>query len=213
MKISKRLIKISEYIDKDSIVFDVGSDHALLPCYLIENNLVRHVYAGDNKKGPLAKASENISKYGLSKSITTILSSGLNMVSDDVDTVVIAGMGAYTALDILTRANLSQFKKIIVQVNKDLSLIRKFISDNHYHIIDETVIYDDFFYEVIVFNTEFGESLNLDEINYGPVLLAKKDLDFIAYLKFQLTKLKEIVKINPSEALILKINEINRILK
>jgi tRNA (adenine22-N1)-methyltransferase len=48
--ISKRLSSIASLVKKDMVVADIGSDHAFLPIYLIQNKLASKVYASDNKK-------------------------------------------------------------------------------------------------------------------------------------------------------------------
>ena len=63
--ISDRLATIAYMIDKNKVVFDVGSDHGLLPCFLVESGICPKVYAGDIALGPLnnAKRSDIISSY------------------------------------------------------------------------------------------------------------------------------------------------------
>ena len=51
MAISTRLKTIAEFIEQDSIVFDVGADHGILENYLLDNNRVKKIYAIENKKG------------------------------------------------------------------------------------------------------------------------------------------------------------------
>ncbi|MBR3227423.1 MAG: tRNA (adenine(22)-N(1))-methyltransferase TrmK, partial [Erysipelotrichaceae bacterium] len=58
--LSERLLTISKLIDRDKVVFDVGSDHALLPCFLVREGICPKAYAADNKEGPLNRAKETI---------------------------------------------------------------------------------------------------------------------------------------------------------
>ena len=60
MALSYRLKTVADLVSKDKVVADIGCDHALLSIYLVENGISNKVYAIDNKKGPLAKANENI---------------------------------------------------------------------------------------------------------------------------------------------------------
>ena len=50
--LSKRLREVAKFIDKGKVVYDVGSDHALLPCFLVQEKICDRVYACDNKQGP-----------------------------------------------------------------------------------------------------------------------------------------------------------------
>lgn len=190
--LSKRLLKIADFIDDNKVVYDVGSDHALLPCFLILNNKCKKVYACDNKKGPLKKASLNIEKYGLEGKVIPVLANGIDDIENDVNIITISGMGFYTVKDILDNKDLSKYEKIIVQVNKDTKMLRKWISDNRYKIIDEAIVKDDFFYEIVVFNASKGPVLSSFEQEYGPINLMNKTDTFIEYLSQKRLKLASI---------------------
>lgn len=213
MNISKRLLKIAEFVDKDKVVFDVGSDHALLPCFLIKNNITNKVYAGDNKIGPLNKAKANIINHQLVDKVIPVLSDGLEMALDDVQIVTISGMGQAVALKILDKADLSKYDKVIMQVNRDSHLLRKYISDYNYTILDEEIVYDGFYYEIIVFNTNYHQKYSAEEIRFGPFNLIKRTLDFKNYLRFNLKKFNDILKRHPKADVKEKINEIEKILQ
>lgn len=190
--ISKRLKAIAECIEKDKVVYDVGSDHAYLPCFLVLNGITNKAYAVDNKIGPLNKAKENIKNNNLEGKVIPILSNGIDDIKNDVDIIVLSGLGFYTVKDILENKDLTKYSKIIVQVNKDTNLLRKWISDLNYSIIDEKVVYDDFYYEIVVFNSSYSKNLDDKEIKYGPINLLKKDSIFIDYLKYKKSKYEAI---------------------
>lgn len=181
--LSKRLLEIAKLVDENKVVYDIGSDHGLLPCFLVTNKISQKVYAVDNKIGPLNHAKETIEKYGLQGKVIPLLSDGLNDVKDDGQIIVIAGMGYYTVMDIFRGKDLSKHQKIIVQVNKDVDKLRQFISDNNYAILDEVILKEDKFYQIIVFNTNYHDSYSDIEIAYGPILLKKKDDILLEYLK------------------------------
>ena len=210
--LSKRLLEIASLVDENKVVFDVGSDHGLLPCFLVSNNICPKAYAGDNKEGPLSRAKESIERYGLEGKVIPVLSDGIGKISDDVDIVVIAGMGFYTVKHILENKNLDKYEKIIVQVNKDCAELRRFISDNGYTIVDERVVFDGFYYEIVVFNTKKHESYSESEILYGPVLLKRKDQVFIDYLNSRKDKLKTIYLKSNNPKTLESINEIDKVL-
>ena len=48
MILSKRLKAVADLIEKGKVVFDVGSDHALLPAFLVLQDICPKAYAGDN---------------------------------------------------------------------------------------------------------------------------------------------------------------------
>ena len=53
--ISKRLKLICDFVEKDSIVADIGTDHGLIPLYLSKNNISKKVIATDISKNSLSK--------------------------------------------------------------------------------------------------------------------------------------------------------------
>lgn len=53
MKLSKRLELLAYLVEKHkkgNILADIGTDHAYLPCYLIEKNIIDKAYACDVAK-------------------------------------------------------------------------------------------------------------------------------------------------------------------
>ena len=210
--LSKRLLEISKLINEDKVVFDVGSDHALLPCFLVKEGIISKAYACDNKEGPLNKAIENIKKYHLEGKVIPVLSNGIDDIEDDVEIITICGMGYYTVKSILENKDLSKYNKIIVQVNKDADLLRKFINDKNFTIEDEIVVFDGFYYEVEVFSAKSHNKYGGLEIKYGPILLQKRDEVFIDYLKDKKKVLEEVYKKSNDPSKLETINEIEQIL-
>ena len=123
-----RIQKIADMINKGVVLADIGTDHAFLPILAIKHKKVKKAYACDIAKGPLEIAKRNIQAENLDGQIETILSNGFEHVPLDVDVVVIAGMGYYTAKDILEAAGekrLITCKQLIVEVNRKPELLRK----------------------------------------------------------------------------------------
>lgn len=211
--ISKRLKEIASLVDKNKVVFDVGSDHALLPCFLVDEGIVNKAYAGDIALGPLDNGKKTIEKMNLTGKVIPVFSDGLKMANKDVDVVIISGMGYQTVEHILNDSDISKYQYLIVQINKDVDLLRKYISDHNYTIEDEKVVFDDFYYEIIKFSCDLHDAYTEKEIKYGPILLKRKDKEFIDYLNYKKSKLIEInAKANKQEYA-KTISEIEEILK
>lgn len=210
--LSNRLKEIAKLVDKNKVVYDIGSDHGLLPCFLVANGICQKAYAVDNKVGPLNHAKETIDKYGLEGKVIPLLSDGLNDVKQDGQIIVIAGMGYYTVMDIFNGKDLSKYEKIIVQVNKDVDKLRQFISNNNYTIIDEVIVKEDKFYQIVVFSTKHHEQYNDLQIAYGPILLEKKDNTLLEYLKDLKERYKHHNKDASVNELNKKINELDRVI-
>lgn len=144
MKISNRLKLIASMITNDSVV-DVGCDHALLDIYLTK--LGKKCIATDISDKVLENAKKNINKYNLN--IKTIQTDGLKNVDiPKFSTVVIAGMGAHTIIDILKPKY--DIDELIIASNNDLYYIRKEIVKLGYYIDLEKSILDKNKYYVII---------------------------------------------------------------
>ena len=190
--ISDRLAAIAYMIDKNKVVFDVGSDHGLLPIFLVESGICPKAYAGDNKLGPLETAKKNIENAKLIDKVIPVYADGLPQNINDIDIVTIAGLGYYTIEHILDNADISKYQYLIVQTNSDVELLRKYISDHLYTIEDERIIFDGFYYQIIKFSADMHDPYSDLQIKYGPILLKKRDHIFLNYLKDKKDKLIDI---------------------
>ncbi len=102
MKLTQRLKTIADLVPNGGIIADIGTDHAYLPVYLIENKIVEKAIAADINVGPLKNAEKTIKSYRYDKYIETRLGSGLTPIkTNEADTVIIAGMGGLLIRDIL----------------------------------------------------------------------------------------------------------------
>jgi len=105
MTLSPRLAAIARLIPPGSRVCDVGTDHGRLPVWLAERQICPFIIATDLNPGPLESAKQTALQAGLHRGIAFRLANGLGAVApQEVDTVVIAGMGGETILGILADA-------------------------------------------------------------------------------------------------------------
>lgn len=179
ISIDERLSSIANMVDPCNIIADIGTDHGYLPIYLIQSNKVKKAIASDVAIGPLNKAKENIAKYELSDVITTILCDGLSKIPSQVDVVIMAGMGANLIAEIITQANY-KYDTYILQANLNVNFLRKYLSENGFEIIDETVTFSHKkFYEILKVK-QGHKALTENEIKYGPINLIKKEKLFVS---------------------------------
>lgn len=177
-KLSKRLEVVANYIQDNSKIIDIGCDHGLLSIYLAKKYKNIKIIASDVNKNALSGAIKNIKEEGLEGIIETRLGSGLDVVgNDEIDTIVIAGMGSNTIVGILkySKDKLENVNNIIVQSNTDLYFLRKNITSIGYYIEDETLVEDKgIIYTVIKF-TKGKKKYNYKELYLGPILITKQD--------------------------------------
>ena len=209
MALSFRLKTVADLVSYDKVVADIGCDHALLSIYLIENNIAKKVYAIDNKKGPLAKANENIELSGLKDSIITILDDGLTHLPEDVDVAVMAGIGGMLAVQMLQKASRIP-ETLIIQANNHLKELREYLSSNNYKIEEELILFDSGLYYEIIKATKGHEVLSYEDMVFGPILRNKKDKVFLEKWKKQLEHLTYILKKNEESD---KLNEVKEFIE
>lgn len=191
MKISNRLKTVADLVPKKVTALDVGCDHALLDIYLVKEKKVAKIYASDVNEKPLENAKENIKREKLDKKIELLLGNGLDVYKDDIDTVIISGMGGLTIKGIF-RNNMNITKKlkyIIISPNNYQRDIKEFLTKNGFIISAEKLVEDKkIMYQVIRFERGKAKYSNSDYF-FGPVLRQNKDDLFKKYyLKEKLSR-------------------------
>ncbi len=153
-KISKRLKCVAKYIDKGASILDVGTDHAYLPIWLVENGYISHAVASDVCEGPVLSAKRNIEEKGLSGVIEVRMADGL--ADADIvkpDTVIIAGMGGNLISDILDASEYIKNNacRLVLQPMTKSYDLRKYLSENGFCILTEDLCEDEGrIYQIIV---------------------------------------------------------------
>jgi len=141
IKLSKRLQLVASFIDDNSNVIDVGCDHAHLPIYLIETKKNIRVTASDVNPNPLKIAKDNIKQYNLENKIKLELKDGINNLDNNIDTVVISGMGGILISEIISnKDNLKNVKALILSPNNEFPCVRKTLNKIGFKIIKEQLI-------------------------------------------------------------------------
>ena len=89
-----RLLAIANAVPPSRAIADIGTDHGLVPVWLVTNGIAQKAIITDISPGSLAKAESLIKQEGLADKIEPRLGDGLLPVKPgEVDTIVIAGMG------------------------------------------------------------------------------------------------------------------------
>ena len=144
MNLTPRLLKIASLVPQDSILADVGTDHAYVPVYCILNGICQRALAMDINEGPLKNAEETVKNYGVSDRVELRLSDGLcKMEPHEADTVVIAGMGGLLIKSILEKANLKDGTTLILQPMLAQKELRESLYSNDIAITDEYLAKED----------------------------------------------------------------------
>lgn len=200
MELSYRLNKIAQKVTQNGIIADIGTDHAYIPIFLYKNNKIKSGIACDISKGSLQKAKDNIKKYNLQGKIQTRLGNGLEKISlqDNVDTVIIAGMGGMLMIDILEKGKyiLENVKELILQPQKDIDKVREYLHKNNFKVIDDEMLKDDGKYYTIIKSIKGKEDIlyKKEEYVFGRFEINNKCQILKEYIEDQLYKMEIVLK-------------------
>ena len=192
---NKRIEAISQLIDNDESVIDIGCDHGFLAKMLRTKGNNKLIICSDNKIGPLNNARNNLIGYD---NINFELTDGVDNIDTVCDVCVLAGMGHNTVISIIEN-NESYFrncKKIIIQVNSVVAQMRQYLSNHKFQIIDECMVYDYKYYQIMVVKSG-QQQLNELQIEFGPVLLEKKGEVFLQCYQKQLNHFQSLLSTLP----------------
>ncbi|TAH63081.1 MAG: SAM-dependent methyltransferase [Gottschalkiaceae bacterium] len=197
MKLSPRLQAIADYVQKGATVADIGTDHGYIPVYLVDNNVSNKIIATDINIGPLENAKSYIEKKSYEEIIETRLGNGLEpLLPNEVDTVIIAGMGGLLITEILENSQVvtQNINRFILQPMVGSEELRKHLYRNKYKIIDEKLAKEGHkIYEIIV--ATHGEDNIDNEIYYeiGKKLVENKDKHLKELLEVKIRKTEKIL--------------------
>lgn len=143
MKLSKRLKAISDLINPNSKIIDVGSDHAFLDIYLNKYKNCQCL-AIDKSKYCTKTAINNARKF--EANIKAITNNGLNGIILDNEIIVISGMGTRNIIKIL---NFDITNDLILSSHTNIYDLKEFLKEKEYYIYKELIIEDGKTYNII----------------------------------------------------------------
>lgn len=148
LPISKRLLCCASMVQPGSRVADIGTDHGYLGIYLLQSGAARHVIACDLRKDPLENARRNAKLFGVDGEMELRLSDGLEKIlPDEVDTVVMAGMGGDLIQKILSQCPWRKREglQFILQPQSAGNVLRRWLCEDGFEIQREEPVQDGHF--------------------------------------------------------------------
>ncbi|WP_391201924.1 tRNA (adenine(22)-N(1))-methyltransferase [Psychrobacillus sp. L4] len=177
-KLSERLKRVASFVEENTILADIGSDHAYLPCYLVHTGKITKAIAGEVVKGPFESAQKHVKSEGFEKQIDVRFGNGLEVIqeADNVQTITIAGMGGPLIASILEagKDKLTSVENLILQPNIYAKAIREWAIKENWKIVNETILEEnDKIYEIVALKK--GQmQLTEQELLVGPILMKEK---------------------------------------
>lgn len=198
--LSERLATVAGYVPTGSRLADIGTDHAYLPVNLAKRGVIISGVAGEVVRGPFENARHEIDREGLSDQITARLANGLKAIEpgDQIDTVVIAGMGGALITQILTQdfGRLEGVNRLVLQPNVGEMNVRQFLMDHGFSLVAEQILAEDgHTYEILVADRQpVVHPYTADELRFGPFLLAEHNPIFIEKWRHELARSQAVLK-------------------
>ena len=176
LPISKRLLCCASMVQPGSRVADIGTDHGYLGIYLLQSGAARHVIACDLRKDPLENARRNAKLFGVDGEMELRLSDGLEKIRpDEVDTVVMAGMGGDLIQKILSQCPWRKREglQFILQPQSAGNVLRRWLCEDGFEIQREEPVQDGhFLYTVMAIRQGEPAPLTPGTEYASPALLA-----------------------------------------
>ena len=141
----KRLECIAAKIPPGVGVIDVGTDHGYLPAALALRGYTGNLFASDIGEGPLLTAKRHASEAGVEDRIRFLRCDGLDLCPpDEVDCIILAGMGGDTICGILDRAEFCMDRRylLILQPMTRAEVLRYWLVYNEFEIVEEDLAED-----------------------------------------------------------------------
>ena len=141
-----RLLCVASMVRAGGTLADIGTDHAHLPVWLIQNGVCEKAIAADIGEGPAASARRTVQEAGLERCIEVRVGDGLSVLSPDEATeIVIAGMGGETIAEILSAAPWLKDgidRRLILQPMTKTVELRDWLFQNGFTLEEEHLIRD-----------------------------------------------------------------------
>lgn len=195
--LSERMLRTAGYVSRGNRTADVGCDHAYTSIYLVEQGIAPQVIAMDVNAGPLARAKENVRKFGVEGKIDLRLSDGLaKLLPGEADTVLIGGMGGPLMERILTAypETVATVKELVLQPQSEIAGFRRFVQNIGFRITEEDMLFEDGKYYTIL-RAEHGNEApwTEEEYLYGKYLSETAVPVLQAFLEEERRKAKEVL--------------------
>ncbi len=143
--LNSRLRAAASMVRRGARIADVGTDHAYLPIWLVQSNICPSAIASDIRPGPLERAKANVKNFHEEGRIQLRLGDGLSPVQEDeVDDILICGMGGEMIASILERASWTKNrdKNFILQPMSSPEDLRGYLRKNGFVIRREKAAVD-----------------------------------------------------------------------
>lgn len=141
--LSPRLAAVAEYVLPGAPMADIGTDHAYLPCFLVQSGHIPGAVAADILPGPLEAARATVAEAGLTDRVELRLGNGLRVLKPgDVTTATICGMGGPLIAEILAAGPTEELQRLVLQPMGGEERLREWLAANGWRLMAERLVED-----------------------------------------------------------------------
>ncbi|HZJ84179.1 MAG TPA: class I SAM-dependent methyltransferase [Syntrophomonadaceae bacterium] len=192
-----RLTIMADMIIKNQAIADIGTDHTLLPIYMLEKELIPHAIVTEIIAGPYQRAKKAVKASSFSERIEVRKGNGLDTVQpSEVASIIIAGMGGDTIAEIISRDwdKSSSFSRFILQPMSRPHVVRGLLATRGWTINEERLVLENNRFFVILSYSPANKPYKLTSLqeDIGPQLLKKDYIYKGEYLNHFLLKYKKV---------------------
>lgn len=191
---NKRIAAIAGMIRPGRVAADIGSDHAQLALYMLQNEMVPAMIVSDIHAGPFNRACQAANASIFRDRIDVRRGDGLQILKKgEADTVIIAGMGGDTIVHILAYDldKSRSFGRFVLQPMSRPQMVRKFLAAQGWPLLEEKVIGENGRLFIIIKTCPGEKPYHLSplEMDIGPLILAESRQNVVKqYLYYWLEK-------------------------
>lgn len=143
--LTNRLHMVAGLIRDGEPLADIGTDHAYLPVWLLQEGRIPSAAACDVREGPLRNAASTVDAEDVTDEVELLLCSGFEHPRlRDYKNFVMAGMGGNLMVDLMTAAPFLQTEGIhlVLQPQSHAEDVREYLFRNGFSILRETATRD-----------------------------------------------------------------------
>lgn len=144
MRINERITALCRSVEKGASAADIGTDHGYVPLLLYRDGVSPFVIMCDISGDSLAKARESFELSGIDVPDDWFrVGNGLEPLDKgEVDSVIIAGLGGNTIIDILSGdpAKAESFRRLILQPRNRSGELRHYLYTHGFDIVCEELV-------------------------------------------------------------------------
>ena len=136
--LDERLSLAAQLYEPCALGADIGTDHALLPCYLLTHNICQEMILADVSPKALLHAEESVRRHHLEKRAHVRLADGLDALTKPCGCVSMMGMGGETIRTVLlSGADKLSGAVLVLSSHTEQPLVRRTLPEIGYHIVQE----------------------------------------------------------------------------